>query len=323
MTKFFSKKNLFNLIFISILLLLITLILLMPTISINAFLQGIIIWSTKVMPALLPFFILTKLLNYTTFTSFLGKIFSPITNKFYGVGGQAGYIYIISIISGYPVGAKITSEFYNAGILNSKQAKCITSFTSTSGPLFILGTIGIGLFNSAHLGIIILISHFLGAIINGFFYRYNDKIAIQSIQNTPQNVNILSESMTNSITSIMIVGGFIAIFYMLLQCLLSLNIFNIISFPLSKLGIHSTITEGIIAGITEITTGAILLSKCNLPFNIITPILSFLISFGGLSIHAQALCFLQEFKMKYSEFFVQKFTHAIISTLITTIIVLI
>ena len=57
-----SNKYLFNLIFISILLLLITLILLMPTISINAFLQGIIIWSTKVMPALLPFFILTKIL---------------------------------------------------------------------------------------------------------------------------------------------------------------------------------------------------------------------------------------------------------------------
>ena len=324
MTKFFDKKNILKYILICIILLLMLLIIVMPKISINSFWQGLIIWATNVLPAMLPYFILTKLLSYTQLTSKIGLFFSPITHKLYGVGGVAGYISIMSIISGYPVGAKITSELYQDGIITSGQAKTIASFTSTSGPLFIIGTVGIGLFNSSQLGIIILISHFLGAIINGLFYRYNGNDTQYKLHTQQSNnSNILSDSMYSSITSILIVGGFIALFYMILQCLLHLNIFKIITSPLNKLGIKEGITNGIISGLIEVTSGAIMLSKCNLSFKIITPILTFLISFGGLSIHAQALCFLQSFKMKYSEFLLQKTTHAIISSLLATIIVLI
>ena len=153
-------------------------------------------------------------------------------------------------------------------------------------------------------------------------YKKDKNIQIQTIANQSINTNILSDSMTSSISAIMVVGGFIALFYMILQCCLHLNVFEIISLPLNKIGIPSNITNGIISGLIEVTSGAILLSQCSIPYHIIAPILSFLISFGGLSIHAQALCFLQSFKMKYSQFLLQKFTHAIISTLITTIIVI-
>lgn len=323
MTKNKIKKiYFFKTSYILLLLLCILLLTIKPSLAMQTFFDGIRIWATKVLPALLPFFILTKLLSYTQFISSFGKIISPITNIIYGVGGASGYVYLMSVISGYPVGAKILSDLYSQKTITRSQAITITSFTSTSGPLFILGTVAIGLFNNIPLGIIIIISHYIGAIINGVFYKQKKSSDIL-IQNQSFSSNYLSESMTNSIASIMTVGGFIALFYMILQLLLSLNIFSPITAFFNLLGIKKEITTAIICGIIEVTTGAIYLSPLQLNIYLTIPILTFLISFGGLSIHAQAFCFLKNFNMPYPLFLLQKLTQAIISTILSIIIMII
>ena len=311
-----KKTQFFQTIYISILLIAIFLLTITPSLSMNTFYDGIRIWATKVLPSLLPFFILTKLLSYTHFITSFGKYISPLTRRLYGVGGASGYVYLMSIISGYPVGAKLLSDLYQSKSITRKQAYTITSFTSTSGPLFILGTVAVGLFDSINIGIIIIISHYLGALINGIFYRHKDESDVQALT-LSDSTNFLSDSMTNSIISIMTVGGFIALFYMMLQILLSFNFFDPISNLFEVWGISKNITTAIICGLVEVTTGAIYLSQISIGTYLIIPILSFLISFGGLSIHAQAYCFLKNFEMKYNIFFFQKLSQAAISTLIS------
>ena len=100
----------------------IILLMINPKLSMQTFYDGLIIWATKVLPALLPYFILTKLLSYTRFISRFGNILNPITTKLYGVGGISGYIYIMSIISGYPIGAKILSDLYCNNTISKQQA---------------------------------------------------------------------------------------------------------------------------------------------------------------------------------------------------------
>lgn len=314
--------NYLNFIYISLLITVILTIIILPKVAIQNFFQGLLLWATKVLPALLPFFILTKLLSYTTFVAIASKHLSPITNKLYNVGGVAGYIFFMSIISGYPVGAKITADLYNDNQITSGQAQSITSFTSTSGPLFILGTVGIGFFESSKLGVIVLISHIISAVINGIFYRNKEKKNIANYTPTIPPTNTLSESMYSSITSIMLVGGFIAISYMLLGIITDLNLFNFITEPLSKIGINKNISHAILSGFIEVTTGLNMLSCTNLSFKLSAIISSFLISFGGLSIHAQAYCYLRSFDLKYSHFLIQKITHAIISASVTFVILL-
>ena len=292
-----------------------------PSIAIDAFFQGLRIWATKLLPALLPFFILTKLLAYTPVITKFGQVLSPITSKLYGVGGVSGYIYIMSIISGYPVGAKLTSDIYSANIITKNQAHTISAFTSTSGPLFIIGTVAIGLYKNAKLGLVIILSHFLGALINGLLYR-NKKTAKTLEYNNNQNQNPLQESMTSSITSILIVGGFVALFYMFLQLFISLNLFTPITWLGSLFGIPENISLGIICGIIEVTSGCIYLSYSPINNLILCTISTFLISFGGLSIHAQAFCYLKNFEMPYIKFFLQKLSHGIISTILSILLFL-
>lgn len=320
MTK--NKAKRIDVILIILILLSISLFLYIPEIAMESFFAGIRLWATKVLPSLLPFLILVKILSTTSFSVTMGKFLSPFTHKFYGVGGVAGYIYIMSILSGYPVGAKLTADIYKDGGITKGQAHTISSFTSTSGPLFVLGTVGMGLFNSKRLGTTILISHYVGALLNGLLYRNKESNLARS--NIPSNHNsTIGESMTSSIGSVLMVGGFVALFYMALSLLLYIGAFNLPIMLLEHVGVSSNIATGILSGIIEVTTGASLLSKCSLAFHWQAIILSFLISFGGISIHMQAYCFLSSFDMPYSKFFLQKLTHAILSSLTTLLIIII
>lgn len=72
---------------------------------------GILLWYNAVLPSLLPFFIATNLLSHTNFVSYLGKYFSKIMRPVFNVPGEGAFPLIMGIISGYPVGAKIVSDF--------------------------------------------------------------------------------------------------------------------------------------------------------------------------------------------------------------------
>ena len=49
--------------------------------------------------------------------------------------------FIMGIISGYPVGAKIVCNMRSEGKLSKVEAERLLSFTNNSGPLFIIGTV--------------------------------------------------------------------------------------------------------------------------------------------------------------------------------------
>lgn len=163
-----KKQQLFLSLLITIL---IVLFVIQPKQNIDAALNGIIVWATALLPALFPFFFFTKILNELGFVEKISKYLQPIMRKLYKTNGISAYVYVMSIISGYPVGAKLTSDLYESKLLSYGQACRTTTFTSTSGPLFIIGTVAIGMFNSYKMGLIVLFSHLFGALLNGLIYR--------------------------------------------------------------------------------------------------------------------------------------------------------
>lgn len=311
-----KKIDYLQLLYIIFILFIISLLLLLPKNSISSFYDGVTIWATKVLPTLLPFFILTKILSSTKLIPFIEKKISLVTKKLYGVGGVAGYIYIMSIISGYPVGAKLTSDLYIDGKITRNEAISITSFTSTSGPLFIIGSVAVGLFDNIKIGIIILLSHYIGAILNGLLYRNKTAITSTPTKRYATEKISITNAMSSSILAVLNIGGFIALFYMIISLLLSLNVFYPITKLLSLLGLNEKVTTAILSGLIEVTTGEIILSKLTLSPLLSTAISTFVISFGGLSIHAQAYTYLNTFDMPYRKFLLQKLTHATIATIV-------
>lgn len=316
-----NKKKIFlsTLIFVFLFL-----IILDPKTNINACLNGISLWTTAVLPALFPFLLLTSLLNTLGTVKYLGKVFSPMTKALFKTDGLAGYVYAISVISGYPVGAKTTAELYENGYISKGQAIKITTFSSTSGPLFIIGTVGVTMFCSSKLGLLIFLCHILGSLLNGILYRnaYNEKTVVNKIYTFSSN-NVLEEIMYNSIKSILIVGGYIAIFCMIISMLDKYNVFS----PLAKIvslifGTSKAETVGVLSGLIEVTNGLKKLSQLGLSMKKALVLSTGLISFGGFSIHLQSITFLKRFDMPLGFYFKSKLTQTFLSIAVAIIVAL-
>ena len=311
-----------------ILILVITIILgaivINPEVYITSCLNGIMVWATVVLPALLPFMFFTKTLTELGVADILASKFK-LFPKIFKVPSLAIYVFILSILSGYPVGAKIVADLYERGAISKEEAYKITTFTSNSGPMFILGSVGIGMLTSRKLGIIILISHILGALINGLIYRNHKENSTEINKKIIEKNNLsIGDLMWNTVHSVLIIGGFIALFFVIIEIINYLNIFSPISNLFSKIfNCDANIFTAIFNGIFEITRGCLDISKLGLSELISGTLCTFIISFGGLATAMQALVFLKKFDMRFSFFIKQKITHAIFASVIYFILLLI
>ncbi len=286
-----------------------------PAIYTKSAYNGLVLWATIVLPSLLPFFFFTKILSYMPQVYTLTKPLKKPIGKLYNCPPPASYICLMSIISGYPVGAKLTSEFYKNNLISSAQAHRIISFCSTSGPLFIIGSVGVSLFCSKTCGFVIFASHIIASLLNGLIYRKykltdnNDLLPTITTSN-----NILNDSMYNTIVSTMLVGGFISISFVMIDMLNNIGLLTPINYVLSPITSTFGITSSAVTnGLLEVTRGCVDLSTQNINPYLLSIVSCGLISFGGISVHLQSLVFLQECKIKYRYFLLTKSTHAILS----------
>jgi len=291
-----------------------------PAVYMQATLSGLTIWLNNVLPALFPFFFFSSLLLKLNIVSTLGNKMQWLTNKLFHCSGGAGLVFLISIISGYPVGARVSSDLYKSKLITQNELMRINAFASTSGPLFIVGAVGVGMFHSQLIGFILLLSHYVGAILNGVLFR-NYKFTPNLIYkfSTQTDKTSLSESMYSSIIAILLVGGYIVIFFILIKMLECLGMFSLLSGVFSVFGVDGELVRGIVSGIIEVTTGCEFLSSIEYSF-ILVPIVCGLISFGGFSIHAQALTFLSPCGLTSKLFVLQKATQSLISIIVCFIL---
>ena len=298
-----------------------------PSKYITVCLNGILVFCKNILPALLPFIFFTKLLTSTGYVEFVSNSFSAFTKKMYNTPAISSYVFLMSILSGYPIGAKITTDLFEAGLISREEAHRICSYSSNSGPMFIVGTVGVGMFGSIVSGYIILFSHITASLLNGLIYRkYQPKFVEipktykKEIKNTD---NFLSDCMENSIMSVLMIGGFIAISFIIIEVLNNINFFSPLFVLSEKIGINSNITKSLVNGAVEITNGCCILSNINISLKLKTILASFIISFGGLSVAFQGFVFLNKLKISKKFYFLQKFSHALIATLLSVIICLI
>lgn len=301
------KYNLFLSIFV---LFIIINMIISPALYIQQTLNGISAWAFNVLPSVLPFMFFTKVLTSLGILEKATKIFGHTTQKLFKTPPISSFVFLTSAVSGYPVGSKMTADLYQSGKITKAEAFKMCSFCSTSGPMFIVGAVGVGMLKNSIYGYIILASHLLGALLNGILYRniktHSDNDCQKKMVDKPTQ-NDLSSIILDSCLSILSVGSIIAIFFVIITAISPL--FSI--FP-------STIAS-FLEGIIEITKGCIgIANSVNSLWAV--PVCTFIISFGGISTIIQSITMLNKLKMPIKLFVLQKISHAFISTLISIII---
>jgi len=300
--------------------------------------NAIILWETTLVPSLLPFFIATELLSNTNIFSYIGRFLDKIMQPLFKVPGIGSFPFILGIISGYPVGAKIVSDLRFKNELSKIEAERLLAFTNNSGPLFIISAVGISMFGDIKIGILLLIIHLLASFSVGFLFRYyksnensksiNKKYNNKSIPSSKLKLNNLGEvlrnSIINSINNVLIIGGFILVASILLSILENMNLLNIfndiLKFIFEFFRIPSNLSKSITYGIIEITNGLNILSSTiinNYTIKIIFA--SFLLGFGGLTILLQVLSFTSKTDISIKPYFYGKILHGSIASIYTYI----
>lgn len=317
-----TKQNISRIIISFFVISLIVMIIIQPNICISSVYNGLSVWAKTILPSLFPFVFLTQILTKLNTLDGLSKRLSKITKFLFKAPAISGYIFLMSIVSGYPVGAKLISEFYGSGKITQKQANKLVSFCSTSGPLFIIGSVGVGIFLNKKIGYILFASHIFSSIINGIIYR--NKFADQTEKeidkdNQTNLTQILPETMQSTVLSCLIVGGYIAIFFMIIDIINNFGIFSPLISAINHIfpNINQVEIKSTIFGFIEMSKGCIEIAKTNISLVAKATITSFLISFGGLCTFFQATTFLSKCKVNLKFYLFQKFTHALISAILT------
>jgi sporulation integral membrane protein YlbJ len=249
-------KKIFKLFIILSVCLFLTLMILNPQKYLASSLNGIKLWAIVVLPSLLPFFFFTALLSKLGLTDFLSRIFQKPCSKLFRSSGCASYAFVMSLLSGYPVGAKIVADLKTLNLIDKDQATRLSCLCSTSGPLFIVGSVGIGMFSSVTVGFILLISHLLSAFSCGLLFRFYGKNNSHStfISLNNHSNNILYDCAYSSVISVLIVGGYLCVFNVVVTATISLNLLKPLIF-LCKPFINQQLSSAFFYGIIECTNG--------------------------------------------------------------------
>ena len=284
--------------------------------------DGLSLYVINVLPATFPFFFFSKLLTELNFAADLTSITERPLRYLYRASPPAGYILVMSMLCGYPVGARLLSEFFLAGQIDKKEAEKIASFTSFGSPIFIIGTIGVAMLKNKTFGFILLASHYLGTVCNGFFYRgiKSGKKAFP-LPDAPGG-DVLNKSMTETLLSVGIVGGFIVLFNLLIDMVDQTELLSPLVYLLSFFNIPSRLSEGFLFGLIEMTRGCKILSGLSLPVRILLPACSFLLTFGGFSVTFQSLTYLSKIKISPAYYLLTKSTQGILSSIFSFLLCL-
>jgi len=278
--------------------------------------SGIRVWAITVLPALLPFIFLTTLICALQNLNGILKFLNPVCKFLYRENAIFGYVQIMSFISGYPIGAKLVAEFYERGLIDETQAKKISVCASTSGPAFIISSVGGAMLVDKTSGIVLYLCHVLSAVFIGVIYRKQGvyQPIAPLFKNNVKSDNLLYECALNTFTSCLVIGVFIAFAFVLLQIAEDFKLLYPLIFLFTALLKDQKKATAFSAGLIECTKGCLSLAQTSGFLQI--PLICAIITFGGACVIFQSFAFLKKAKVKLSYFLFGKLLQTAIAFLL-------
>jgi len=319
-----------------------------PSETWHASVRGLSIWWDVLFPSLFPFLVLSELLLGFGIVHFLGTLLNPLMRPIFRVPGSGGFVFAVSCASGYPTGAKLTAQLWEQKLVTREEGERLVAFTTSSDPIFMIGAVSVGFFHNTSIAPILVASHYSAAFLVGVLMRFHGRSAadlssepspahgehrsrflraIYSMHEARQADGrafgeLLRHAVSSSLRLIIIVGGLVVFFSVIMELLVQTGwlgvLYTLTEQGLQHAGLPPSLSHSLVGGLFEVTLGSkeagVAASTVPLVFKVAAA--SFVLSWGGLSVHAQIMSVLSNTPMRYGPFLLARAIHAAIAPLL-------
>lgn len=293
-------------------------LIILPERYVNCCFAGFAMWAECVLPSLFPFMVITLLFVKTGIAERASLPLARAMKKI-KLPPAAAACLVMGACSGYPAGSRIILEYYESGSLTKSDCRKLNYLCTTSGPLFIIGSVGYKMFGDKILGLKLLCAHLVSvvavALVICLFSRDKSDAAPKL---KGRDENFLYNAFYGAVIAVAVAGGFIAFFYSVSTFFADFKLL----YPLERLFslfVGETRAAALSSGLIEATTGCRALAACG-GDKLTAALAGFTITFGGLSILLQQLAYASKTGANALKFVAVKFVQGIVCALILLLI---
>ncbi len=291
-------------------------------------LNGLSLCAQSIIPSLFIFIILAVFMCRSPAGKLVSILFYPLTRFVLRLNPKLGCTVIMSMLGGYPVGAALLSDMVRKGEITKKTASRMMCFCSNAGPAFVITAVGVNMFGSFSVGVILLASHLMSSVIigafTGHFFKHDDfpkkggKASELKREKAESLGDIFVESVSSGVNSILAICAYVVLFSAVLAVIGENGFIRQMIYFLSyKTGLEYELILGVLNGFLEVTTACKMLSDI-LSLNHVI-LASFFISFSGLSIILQVKHCFKDTGVSLSGYITSRFAAGVISAALTRI----
>lgn len=293
-------------------------LLIYPSAASDGGLRGIGYCLDILIPSLFPFMVLATFLVKSGLSDKIGRVIEPVTRFLFRLPGCAGATILMSMIGGYPVGARGIAALYDNGSITENEAKRMLCFCVNAGPAFVISVVGSAMLGSTEAGVVLFCAQISASLIMGIFCGWTAKKEEKPAKRPyarAANGSALISSASDASRGMASMCTFVILFAVLLSLLRTCGFAQAFCGILLRLGFAPPASASLLSVLLEVTGGCYdavsLGASCAL--------VSFAIGWGGICVHFQVLASVTKIRISRLRFTLFRLLHGFIASIIAGI----
>jgi sporulation integral membrane protein YlbJ len=282
--------------------------------------RGLSLCAHTVIPSLFPFMVISELLVSSGVGEALGRLLAKPMKWIFGLSGAGCSAVILGTMCGFPIGASTAVSLLDKNVISKRECEHLLTFSNNPSSAFLMTAVGVSLFGSHSLGIILYITVLGSALLIGFLMRF----LLRDKQNSPPysehphypsgfhpgGISMFTGAMSHAATGMLTICAYVIFFSALTGAL---------SGMLNSIGGINQVVHTLFCGFFELSGGiseaATLVGETTEPWLplVLTAVIA---GWSGLSVHFQIITICGGRELSFKPYFFAKILHGILSGLL-------
>ncbi len=165
----------------------------------SGIIRGVEVSINVLIPSLYGFMIISAVITQTKLQNILAFPFEWVGKKIFKLDKELFSVYLLSLLGGYPIGAKLIAIKISEGKITAKTGEYMLNFCINCSPAFLITGVGVALLKNINLGVILYTSQVGASIVIGVILGVFQKNIHSVDKSENKSKKSLSEILVSSV----------------------------------------------------------------------------------------------------------------------------